>query len=236
MALFAPLTGRRTWLAAAIAGVMLLLLAPSAARAQEAPTALPASLETAVVAAAATEAGVPAAEVSVLRAESVTWADGCLGITSTEVCTQAQVDGYVAWVQAGDTVLRYHTDETTDVRLGQSGLLTSSVASAPLPAGATARVIEELDLIDGEIPTSGFAMFGVNADASTTDVRTALAGEGCDASVLAKTVGGAWVIYGFDAPDFANAASFSADGTAVGQIAANSILLANCGAVVSTNP
>lgn len=229
MALLASFTSRRAWLAAAVAAAMLLLLAPGSARAQEAQSTLPASVHAAVATAAAAEASVPEGEVFVLRAEAVTWADGCLGITTTEACTQAQVEGYVAWVLAGGSVLRYHTDTSTDVRLGQSGLLTSSVTTAPLPAGATARVIAEPPLIDGEVATSGFSMFRVTAGVSTSDLRLALAGEGCSASVLAKTVGGAWFIYGFDAPDFANAGFFSADGAAVGQVDANSILLANCG-------
>lgn len=214
---------------------MLLLLAPGSAQAQEAQSDLPASVHAAVVTAAAAEASVPEGEVFVLRAEAVTWADGCLGITTTEACTQAQVEGYVAWVLAGDSVLRYHTNTSTDVRLGQSGLLTSSVTTAPLPAGATARTIAELPVIDGDIPTSGFAMFRVTASLSTSDLRLALSGEGCNASVLAKTVGGAWFIYGFDAPDFANSGFFSADGAAVGQVEANSILMANCGTASSNS-
>jgi len=229
MALFAPVTGRRAWLAAAIAGAMLLLLAPSA-HAQVGQTELPASLETAVIEAAAAQASVPAADVEVLRVEAVTWANGCIGVTSTEACTQALVDGYVAWVLAGGAVHRFHTDETTNVQLGQTGILTSAVATAPLPGDATAREVNGgAAVIEGDIPASGVALFRVTTGASTADVRTSLTDAGCNATILAKTVGGEWYIYAFGSPAFANAGFFSADGSLVGGIKANTILLTSCG-------
>ncbi len=224
----ASVHGRRTWLAAALAGAMLLLLAPTA-RAQEADPVLPASLQAAVVAAAAAEASVPAADVEVIRVESVTWADGCLGIASTEACTQALVDGYVVWAVAGGSAHRFHTDATTNVQLGESGILIAAVATAPLPAGATARVIAD-DIIQGDIPASGVVMFSVNRGATTAEIRAALTAEGCSANILAKTVGGQWYIYGFGSPTFANAGFFASDSTIAGAVRANTVLLTTCSA------
>ena len=137
MASLALAPARRAALAAAIVGVLALLLVPMV-RAQEAtPTELPDSVRTAVIAAAATQASVPEANVEVLRTEAVTWNDGCLGVPATgEACTQALVDGFVVWVVAGGTVQRYHTDAQSSVRLGESGIATSAVAGASLPSGA----------------------------------------------------------------------------------------------------
>ncbi len=226
MRLSASVHGRRTWLAAALAGAMLLLLAPTA-RAQEADPELPASVEAAVVAAAATEAGVPAADVEVIRVEAVTWANGCLGITQTEACTQALVDGYVVWVVAGGSAHRFHTDAATNVQLGESGILIAAVATAPLPAGATAREISG-PVIEGDIPASGVVMFSVTRGATTAEIQTALAAEGCSANILAKTVGGQWFIYGFGSPVFANAGFFASDSTIAGAVRANTVLLTTC--------
>jgi len=227
MPLSATLSGRRTWLAAALAGAMLLLLAPTA-RAQEADPTLPASVEAAVITAAATEAGVPEADVEIVRVEAVTWADGCLGIDSTEACTQALVEGYVVWVVAGGEAHRFHTDVESNVQLGESGILIAAVATAPLPADATARVIAE-GLFEGDIPTSGVAMFQVTRGATTAEIDTALTAAGCSAEVLAKTVGGQWYIYGFANPDFANAGFFSSDASIAGAVQADTILLTVCG-------
>jgi hypothetical protein len=227
MRLSASVPGRRTWLAAALAGAMLLLLAPTA-RAQEADPELPPALAAAVSAAAAAQAGVPAADVEVLRVEAVTWANGCLGIPTAGACTQALVDGYVVWVVAGGSAHRIHTDMSTNAQVGQAGILISAVATAPLPAGATARVILD-GLIEGDIPASGVVMFSVSRGATTAQIWSALGAAGCSADILAKTVGGQWYMYGFTTPAFTNAGFFASDSTLVGGVRANTILLTVCG-------
>lgn len=227
MASLALVPARRLWLAAAIVGAMLLLVVP-AVRGQETTTELPASVESAVIAAAAAEAEVDEDEVEILRVEAVTWNDGCLGAQeSGEACTQALVDGYVAWVLAGGTVHRFHTDAESEVRLGQTGILTSAVATAPLPSGATAREQDD-SVIGGEIPDAGVALFQVTSDATVEQIRTELESQGCVSNTLAKTVSGRWYIYGYDSPAFANAGFFSADDSTVGSVQAETILLTNC--------
>ena len=223
---------RRAALAAAIVGALALLLVPMV-RAQEAtPTELPESVRTAVVAAAAAQASVSEANVEILRTEAVTWTDGCLGVPATgEACTQALVDGFVVWTLAGGTVQRYHTDAQSSVRLGESGIATSAVAGASLPTGATARdggIQQPTSIISGDIPSSGYALFTVNTEASTATVRQALQVQGCTVGTLAKAVNGHWYIYGYASPTFANAAFFDSDGSESGVIAANTILLTNC--------
>lgn len=209
-----------------IVGAMLLLVVP-AVRAQE-TTELPASVEAAVTAAAATEADVPEGDVEILRAEAVTWNDGCLGVqASGEACTQALVDGYVVWALAGGTVHRFHTDAQSEVRLGQTGILTSAVATAPLPSGATARDGDD-GVIGGEIPSSGVALFQITTDATVEQIRSELQAQGCVSNTLAKTVSGRWYIYGYNSPDFANAGFFSADASTAGSVQAETILLTNC--------
>lgn len=227
MASLALVPARRVWLAVAIVGAMLLLAVP-AVRAQETTTELPASVDAAVTAAAATQAGVPEADVEILRVEAVTWNDGCLGApASGEACTQALVDGYVVWILAGGTVHRFHTDEQAAVRLGQTGILTSAVATAPLPSGATARDGGG-SVVAGDIPSSGVALFQITSDATVQQIRGELGAQGCVTDTLAKTVSGRWYIYGYNSPDFANAGFFSADGTSTGTVRAETILLTNC--------
>src|SRR5688572_31592429 len=82
-------------------GLALVLVASANSTAAAQTPALPASLLDAVKADAATRAGVPAVTVQLLRADAVTWDNGCLGIPPSGSCTLALVEGYVVWVAAG---------------------------------------------------------------------------------------------------------------------------------------
>ncbi|MCY3919235.1 MAG: hypothetical protein OXG38_05440 [Chloroflexi bacterium] len=77
------------------------------------------------------------AAYTVLRAEALTWRDGCLGVYEPDgVCTTALVDGFAVWLSDGEVAYRYHTDDTgTAVRLAESGIPLGQVAGAPLPEG-----------------------------------------------------------------------------------------------------
>ena len=77
------------------------------------------------------------AAYTVLRAEALTWRDGCLGVSEPDgVCTTALVDGFAVWLSDGEVAYRYHTDDTgTAVRLAESGIPLGQVAGAPLPEG-----------------------------------------------------------------------------------------------------
>lgn len=131
-----PARALRLPAALALAALLLLpgVLVPAIARGQ---AALPLQVRAAVVADAATELSVDESSIELLRAESVTWADACLGAASqNEVCAQVLTQGYVAWVRGNNEVLRYHTDSTgAAVRLAASGIASGSVTNAPLPAG-----------------------------------------------------------------------------------------------------
>lgn len=230
-ALRVPAPVRRGVLAVAALGALILLLAPGTARAQTTTTetTLPAALEASVKAQAATAASVTAAETEVLRVEAVTWNDGCIGLPATsEACTQALVDGYVAWVLAGGNVYRFHTDESTGIRQAEGTIQASAVASASLPDGATAREIPIATVIEGDIPTQGVVMFRITAGASVEQIQAELSGRGCEAATIAKTVGGKWYIYGYESPVFANAGFFAADASVTGGVQASTILITNC--------
>ena len=77
------------------------------------------------------------AAYTVLRAEALTWRDGCLGVYEPDgVCTTALVDGFAVWLSDGEVAYRYHTDDTgTAVRLAESGIPLGQVTGAPLPEG-----------------------------------------------------------------------------------------------------
>lgn len=232
MALPASVPIRRGLLAAAAAGAAMFLFAlmlTSGAQAQTTVT-LPDAVEAAVITGAAEAAGVEEADVEILRVEAVTWNNGCLGIPTTEACTEALVDGYVAWALAGGNVYRFHTDSTSTAIQGQGTITTAAVATAPLPSGATARDVEDGGdaVIEGDIPAEGVVMFRVSTGTTTDGIATALAAEGCQTEVLAKTVGGQWYLFGYDSPAFANAGFFSADGSITGGIQAGTILLTVC--------
>lgn len=60
----------------------------------------------------------PAAAVTTVSAESVTWPDGSLGCPEPgQMYTQALVDGYQVIVEVGGTRYDYRVGSGTDVRL-----------------------------------------------------------------------------------------------------------------------
>lgn len=72
------------------------------------PGAVPADVLDDVVTAAAAEAGVDPADVTLVSAEPVTWGDGSLGCPQPGMMyTQALVDGYQVVVKAGGEELDY---------------------------------------------------------------------------------------------------------------------------------
>lgn len=177
--------------------------------------ALPEPIAAQVTTLAATRAGVPATEVSILRVEDVTWQDACIGaVQGAESCAQVVTEGYVVWVSAGVNVYRYHTaDDTSNIRFGEGGLSLADLPLYGLPAGATAA--EDGDdgtdgLIVGEVPESGLALLQVSAAATPSTLITALVAQGCAPVSVSITSGGAFVVYIPGAPDFVNQA-FPAD-------------------------
>ncbi len=71
---------------------------------------LPVDLAAAIVADAATVAGIAPADVVIVSVEATTWNDGALGCPEPgQVYTQALVDGYRVIVTAGDSELDYRT-------------------------------------------------------------------------------------------------------------------------------
>ena len=104
-------------------------------------TVTPAALVLAAQADLAEQIGAQPAAIALLRAEAVTWNDGCLGAAAPgEVCRQALVDGFVLWLSEGNAAHRYHTDIIGNVlRLAASGIPIDVVQEAPLPAGAPPR-------------------------------------------------------------------------------------------------
>lgn len=109
------------------------LLAPSMAHAQgeAAPRSL-ASVVDAALADAATRSGLPAAQLEVASALSVTWADASLGCPRPGLLyTQALVPGYRVRVKAGA--------EVWDYRAGERGALVLCPPGRALEPGANSR-------------------------------------------------------------------------------------------------
>ena len=66
--------------------------------------------------------GVDPESIDVLRIESVTWRDGCLGVYRPGMyCTTALVPGYVVWLGIDDRTWRYHTNSTGSVIILAAG-------------------------------------------------------------------------------------------------------------------
>lgn len=179
---------------------------------------LPTEVATVVQARAATAASVEPARISIIRAERVTWNNGCLGVEPPgSACTQALVPGWVAWaaVIGADTASRYHTNIDGSITLGaEANIPVANVAAAPLPAGASA--ITEITVPwDGPTPRPNEIALSVTArEVSTADLVAALTGAGCRAQLLATTANGDWAVYVVGGPAFVNAAfrtSFAAN-------------------------
>lgn len=100
-------------------------------------------------AALADRIGLPLSEFRLLRAEAVTWPNGCLGLPATgEECTEALVPGWVIWVYVIDAeslirdqaTYRYRTDLTGDAVRFEAGPMTAEVGrSDPIPEDALPR-------------------------------------------------------------------------------------------------
>lgn len=190
----------RVWLITFAAAAAMLLAWPFAARA-----AAPEGVLTAVRAAAAAEASVQPADVTILRSEAVIWNDACLGVSAPEMfCAQVLTPGWVVWAQAGGSALRYHTDDAgSAVTLAASGITPADVATTPLPAGAEPRASG--DLVSGNIATDGVTLFTITAQATPQALMQALQDRSCVATTLAITQGGQWRLYVPGAPAFVNA-------------------------------
>jgi hypothetical protein len=190
--------------ALAIVGLIALVAGVAVSSRTASAATLPSSVEAAVRAAAQADAG--ASSVTIVRAEAVTWTDGCLGIYPPGVaCTLALVNGYVAWVTAGSTGYRYHTNlDGSSVQLAAT-VPPSSIASAPLPGGASPRVIDG-GLISGEVPAPGsIGLLVLLRPASPEAVSGELLTRGCAVETLATLEGGVWRIWILGAPAAANA-------------------------------
>ena len=100
----------------------------------------PAGAVNAATAHLAEQLDVDPAGLELLRAEAVTWSDGCQGVQDPDIaCTTALVDGFALWLSDGEVAYRYHTDATgRAVRLAESGIALGEVAGAPLPEGQIA--------------------------------------------------------------------------------------------------
>ena len=78
--------------------------------------------------------GIDIAEISVFRAEPVTWSDGSLGCPQPDMMyTQALVDGMFIQLQVGDTYFNYHSGGNQDPFLCEGA---ATVAPGELPPGA----------------------------------------------------------------------------------------------------
>jgi hypothetical protein len=86
------------------------------------PAGMPAGLFIEMLEQAAAIAGVTAAEVSVQRAQAVTWNDGSLGCPEPgQMYTQALVDGYWVVLQAGGQELDFRASQQGEVKLCPPG-------------------------------------------------------------------------------------------------------------------
>ncbi len=196
---------RRMLMVAAVAAMLVALVPGDAgrARAQEG-SGLPAGIELAVRTDAAARAGIAPEAVVLLRVEPVTWSDGCLGIYLPDTaCTLALVEGFVVWAGAEGLAYRYHTDTGGDVRLAESGIDPASVATAPLPEGATPRPAR----FRGEVPPPGsMGLLVATQGTSPGALYDDLAAAGCTPTTIATLEDGHWRVYIEAAPAAVNAA------------------------------
>jgi S1-C subfamily serine protease len=98
-------------------------------------SAVPAELIEAALADAAHRSTVARADITVLSAEAVTWADGSLGCPQPGMMyTQALVPGYRIVLQAGDQTLNYHAMSRGKPVFCPMGRVQAPVARAEDPA------------------------------------------------------------------------------------------------------
>lgn len=88
---------------------------------------LPSAVANAVLQDAATQLGLPVAELRIVQSEEQTWADGCLGLPRPgESCTEALVLSYRVSVEGGQQLLVYRTDTSgSGLRLEQAARPTN---------------------------------------------------------------------------------------------------------------
>lgn len=207
----APLA--RLLLGVALAGTFAVALLAHGARPASGQSVLPSNVDLAVRQFVSPIEGVPASEVRILRAEPVTWSDGCLGVyESGAACTQALVDGWVVWAAGTGAALRVHTDSgsggatgTTVLKIGAFGLDTALVADALLPPGATARGSSSGKYV-GKTPLPGSLGLLVTEESATAPALAAsLSGAGCTPESVAVVIEGEWRVYIPGAPAAVNA-------------------------------
>ncbi len=99
------------------------------------PTELPAELlqaQAAAIAALAAQVGVPAAQITVVSLETVTWNDGCLGVVRMGVmCAQMVTPGYRIVLRANGRQYEYHTNHDGSVLVDATGQPTPPPAATP---------------------------------------------------------------------------------------------------------
>lgn len=195
----------RTGSLLALAAVLALALGLRGTPEVASAATLPPSVEAAVLAAAEVDSS-GATSIEMVRAEAVTWSDGCLGYYPPgAACTLALVDGYVVWVVADAQGLRYHTNANGSAVILAGSIGPSMIAGAPLPEGALPRTTEG-GLISGEVPAPGSIGLLVVLEAATPEaVSGALLASGCSVETLATLDGGVWRVWIVGAPSAANA-------------------------------
>jgi hypothetical protein len=170
---------------------------------------LPSEVDAAVIAAAATELGVDASEVSVLRFEAVTWTDSCLGAGGpAESCLQVLTPGYTVWAGSSTVALRYHTDDdASSLRLVETGIDPSTVATAPLPEGGTLVGPGRFNGVP--LPTTGGVVLlsTASGELGRGTLAALLDQAGCKPVTIARTVAGSWQVFVPGAPEAVNEAS-----------------------------
>ena len=84
--------------------------------------ALPVEIKTAVINDAVKRTSKPVSAIKITEARSQQWSDGCLGLATDEICTQAITPGYRVTVTDGINNWTYRTDSTGNaVRLEADG-------------------------------------------------------------------------------------------------------------------
>jgi len=105
-----------------------------------APTDLPADLtpaQKAAVLALSESVGLPVEQIAVISSEAVTWPDGCLGVQSDVLCTQALVEGFKIVLEAEGRPYEFHTNQ-------DGSLIVLARADAPPLISAEDIVVKQL--------------------------------------------------------------------------------------------
>ena len=79
---------------------------------------LPSELKDALLADASEKLELPISDLQIVKVQTVTWSDGCLGARSPgEFCTQVLVPGYQVMIGGGEKNVVYHTNESSSFRI-----------------------------------------------------------------------------------------------------------------------